>query len=285
MLIPPDQARAAAHPDRIREPERRVDAAVGPPPQAAVPVAQRTERDKFVALFLMRMFPIGHLPVASSAPMRQLAPPAQKFDYAAGIRFEPHDHPESTVIDSADALRAVLSGRQPVEAAPGWPADDPAVAALATEHDPLGGQHERDWDRRFLVRQGTEDGAAEYAWPPAEAYPEGSTAAGEPELLSEGAVIDRFGSPEGRVFADADTAFAARSLPPTHLEAGYRRYRVLRPLPAWRAMSAAWFAQPGGGVRWRTVYPAADLVALGYLAEITAESTEDIESATAGERA
>jgi hypothetical protein len=283
MLVPPDQGRAAAHPDRLREPERRVDAAVGPPPQAAVPAAQKSEREKFVALFLMRMFPIGHLPVASSAPMRQLAPPAEEFDYAAGIRFEPHDHPESAMIDTRDALRAVTAERPPVEVMTGRPADDPAVAALAAEHDPLGGQHERDWDRRFLVRQETEDGAAEYAWPPAEAYPEGGTAPGEPELLPEGAELDRFGSPEGRVFADADTVFAARSLPPDHLDAGYRRYRVLRPMPAWRAMSAAWFAQPGGGMRWRTVYPATDLVALGYLAEITAEFTKDTESATAGE--
>lgn len=281
VVFPPDQRQAGATPDR-RIPD--APAASAPPPQAAVPAAQKTDREKFVALFLMRMFPIGHLPVASSKPTRQLPPPAAEFDYAAGIRFEPHDHPESEVIDGGDAVRAALTGRQPVEAAAGRTVDDPAVRALATEHDPLGGQHERDWDRRFVVRQGTEHGGAEYAWPPAEAYPEGGSAPGEPELLPEGAVIDRFGSPEGRVFADVDTAFAARSLPPAHLDAGYRRYRVLRPLPAWRAMSAAWFAQPGGGIRWRTVYPATDLVALGYLAEITAESIEDTENATEGER-
>jgi hypothetical protein len=37
----------------------------------------------------------------------------------------------------------------------------------------------------------------------------------------------------------------------------------------WRTLSAAWFGQPGGGVRYRAVYPAADLVSLGYLADIT----------------
>jgi hypothetical protein len=44
---------------------------------------------------------------------------------------------------------------------------------------------------------------------------------------------------------------------------------VLRALPVWRATSAPWFGQPGGGVRYRAGYPAADLVAMGYLAEIT----------------
>jgi hypothetical protein len=37
----------------------------------------------------------------------------------------------------------------------------------------------------------------------------------------------------------------------------------------WRTLSAAWFGQPGGGVRYRAVYPAADLVAMGHLTEIT----------------
>jgi hypothetical protein len=142
-------------------------------------------------------------------------------------------------------------------------------AALTEGHDPLGGQHERDFDRRFVVRPGSGRDTLdiEYAWPPGELFPEGATAPGEPEVLEPGTIIDRFGTPEGRVFAAADTPFASRSLPPSHLRAGYRRYRVVRPLPVWSGISAAWFAQPGGGVRYRTVYPAVDLVALGYLEE------------------
>jgi len=92
-------------------------------------------------------------------------------------------------------------------------------------------------------------------------------------VLEEGTEIDRFGRWEGRVFAAAGTPFAQRSLPPAHLEHGYRRYRVLRPIPVWRAVSAAWFAQSGGGVRYRTTHSALELVALGYLADITAEDT------------
>jgi hypothetical protein len=70
------------------------------------------------------------------------------------------------------------------------------------------------------------------------------------------------------VFAADGTAFAQRSLPPAHKDGGYRRYRVVRPLPVWRAVSAAWFGQPGGGVRYRTTHSAIELVALGYLEEI-----------------
>jgi hypothetical protein len=71
------------------------------------------------------------------------------------------------------------------------------------------------------------------------------------------------------VFSVPGTSFAARSLPPEGLAAGYHRYEVLRDLPMWWALSTAWFGQPGGGVRYRAVYPAADLVASGFLKEIS----------------
>ncbi|HYS34085.1 MAG TPA: TNT domain-containing protein, partial [Pseudonocardiaceae bacterium] len=73
----------------------------------------------------------------------------------------------------------------------------------------------------------------------------------------------------GRVFSADGTPFARRSLPPDHLAAGYHRYEVTADLPVWRTLSAPWFGQPGGGERYRAVYPAADLMALGYLMEIT----------------
>jgi hypothetical protein len=133
----------------------------------------------------------------------------------------------------------------------------------------LGGGHEKDWDHRFLVRAADDGHRAEYAWPPGELFPEGGEAAGEAVVLAEDTVVDRFGPPDGRVFGEDGTPFAQRSLPPDHLDAGYRRYRVVRPLPVWRSVSAAWFGQPGGGVRYRAVYPAADLVAMGLLSEIT----------------
>ncbi len=173
---------------------------------------------------------------------------------------------------SVDA--ATLPRFRPVNPSAGITADHPTVQALLENHDPLGDSGERDWDRRYLVRlgsvtpQGISPEGLEYNWPTSEQYPEGGSAPGEAETLAEDAVIDRFGSPHGRVFAADGTAFAQRSLPPAHKDGGYRRYRVVRPLPVWRAVSAAWFGQPGGGVRYRTTHSAIELVALGYLEEI-----------------
>ncbi|TCO65609.1 TNT domain-containing protein [Actinocrispum wychmicini] len=232
---------------------------------AATPVpahmaSAKPDQDTVLAIWLVRMFPIGHMPVATGRPARQLPPPSPEYDYAPGMRFEPHDHPESDLISDTETFPTEL---------PSPPLEDPVVDGLAVGYDSLGGQNERDWDRRFVVRPGAGRATVdtEYAWPPSELFPEGATAPGEPEVLDPGTVIDRFGIPDGRVFAADSTAFDRRALPPSHLRAGYRRYQVLRPLPVWRGISAAWFAQPGGGVRYRTVYPAQDLVALGYLTE------------------
>jgi hypothetical protein len=209
-----------------------------------------------LAIWLVRLFPLGHMPVAADRPARQLPSPSSDHDYAPGLRFEPHDHPLSDLIDD----------RHTTPVGPSEPRDG---TELAVGYDSLAGDNERDWDRRFVVRAGSgrDSWDIEYNWPPAEMFPEGASAPGEPDVLEAGTVIDRFGPPEGRVFAADGTAFGGRSLPPSHLRSGYRRYQVLRPLPVWRGVSAAWFGQPGGGVRYRTVYPAQDLVALGYLTE------------------
>ncbi|WP_424189464.1 TNT domain-containing protein [Actinokineospora sp. G85] len=233
-------------------------AQAGPP---ALPLPRAAGgQDKEAALLLVHLFPLGHLPVATSAPERQLDAPPREVDYAAGGRFAPADHPRSALIDLTTRV---------AEPAYGKPA---AAGPLAAGHDPLGGRHERDWDRRFLVRPfdpNNLQATTEYAWPPGEIHPEGGVEAGIADLLPAGTVIDRFGTPEGRVFSADGTPFAQRSLPPALLAAGVHRYRVLRPTPVWRATSAPWFAQPGGGVRYRATQSAADLVALGYLLDIT----------------
>lgn len=221
-----------------------------------------------VAAFLLYMFPIGHLPVATDQPRRQLPPPSGDADFAAGLRFPPHDHPQSVLIDDTDALANPIR----VEPSAGRPDDDPEVRVLSLGYDPLGDPEtsEFEWDRRFVVRQADQEtgAAAEYAWPPAELFPEGGREPGACVVLEPGVVLDRFGTPEGRVFGADHTPFDRRSLPPDHLAAGYHRYDVLRPLPVWQAVSAKWFGQSGGGTKIRTVYPAADLVALGYLREL-----------------
>ncbi|HEX3778257.1 MAG TPA: TNT domain-containing protein [Pseudonocardiaceae bacterium] len=223
-------------------------------------------RDPGVALFLVYMFPIGHLPVATSRPARQLPVPRTEDDFVAGSRFEPHDHPDSSVFDT------ITIGGDVDGLTDGLDADDQQVQQLSTGYDPLGEDSERDWDRRFLVRSAADGLAAEFAWPPGQTFPEGGCDHGEAVVLAPGTVLDRFGDNEGRVFSADGTAFAARSLPPDRLTTGYHRYEVLRELPMWWALSTGWFGQSGGGVRYRAVYPAADLVALGFLREITEPS-------------
>src|SRR5882762_8149159 len=106
---------------------------------------------------------------ATSRPSRQLPPPPPDTDFAAGLRFPPHDHPDSHLIDDNHPPAGT-------DAHPGLAADE--IAELAEGYDPLGGEqeHERDWDRRFLVRPATDDANAEYAWPPGELFPEGGCA-------------------------------------------------------------------------------------------------------------
>jgi nicrotizing toxin Mtb-like protein len=208
----------------------------------------------------------GHPPSAAPDPSGQgsAGDPSPGSGAPTASPAAGHDPPSSA---QAHGGHLVVPGA-------GLAADHPTVQALLAGHDPLGGGHERDWDRRYLVRLGsvTAHGFSpeglEYNWPTSEQYPEGGSAPGDPEVLDADTVIDRFGSPYGRVFAQGGTAFPQRSLPPAHKDAGYRRYRVVRSLPVWRAVSAAWFGQPGGGVRYRTTHSAIELVALGYLEEI-----------------
>lgn len=235
-------------------------------PAHGVPEARRQQRESLVALFLVHMFPIGHLPVPSTRPERQLPPPARETDLAAGLRFEPHDHPESGRIDTTGALDALRAGCRAPAPPPAEVLPEPPATVRDT-HDPLGGMNELAWERRYLVR--ADERFPEHAWPPAELYPEGGHEVGEPIVLPAGTLLDRFGPATGRVFAPDGTAYAARALPPSHLLAGYRRYRVLAELPVWQGVSAPWFGQPGGGLRYRAVYPAAELVTLGYLADDT----------------
>jgi hypothetical protein len=249
-------ARSAAVPPQAGQQNAAVTGVVRPKP---------APRSDAVALFMVYVFPIGQLPTPSSHPHRQLPAPPSDTDFAPGLRFEPHDHPQSHLIHTRTGGNATRTGGNAEQPDDGVHAPDD----LATGHDPTGGAPEPEWARRFVVRPAGDEHAAEYAWPPGELFPEGGRDAGEPAVLEPGTLVDRFGTPEGRVFAADGTVFAQRSLPPDHLAAGYHRYRVLRELPMWRATSAPWFGQPGGGVRYRAVYPAAELVAMGYLSEIT----------------
>ncbi|MGW6447136.1 TNT domain-containing protein [Lentzea sp. NPDC055074] len=200
----------------------------------------------FMAIFLSA----GRAPRLAPKPARQLPPPPRTEEQAVP-RFAPDDHPQ----------RIDTSSTQPSPQHDGLGKDHPIVQALLEGHDPLAGMHERDWESLFQHEDGTP------RWP---AEREGGYEDSQPEIVAAGTELDRFGTPEGRVLSTAGTPFAQRSLPPQAADEGYRRYRVEKDLPVHRTISAPWFGQPGGGSRYRTTYPVADLVALGYLTEITA---------------
>ncbi|HEX6345096.1 TNT domain-containing protein [Umezawaea sp.] len=234
------------------------------PQQTSSPAATGKELRKpedpvgaLVGFFYFRAFPSGADARPSVRPSRQVEPSAPEVDHVDGLRFAPRDHPHADLVDaSASQPRPVPRALAP---------DHPLVRNLTDGYDPQAGLHEREWDARFVRRADP----LEHTWPPAAVFPEGGYEAGRPDVLPAGTEVDRFGTPEGRVLAAAGTRFACRSLPPTDLAAGYRRYVVSRPVPVWRTISVGWFGQPGGGTRYRTTYPVADLVALGYLMELT----------------
>lgn len=244
-----------------------------PPAATDGPPTRPGRRDEQVMAFYLHMFPIGHMPKVATRPARQLRAPASEADFASGLRFAPQDHPMAGMVEDAEALRRTRAGDVAPRPGSGVPFDHPDVQALTADYEPLGDVSDRDWPRRFLVRPADPANGrqAEYNWPPSEMFPEGGLEPGEPWVVDEGAVLDRFGGPEGRVLAEAGTPFRFRCLPPEHLHRGYHRYRVLRALPVWRATAAPWFGQPGGGDRYRATYPVAELVAMGYLEEIAPE--------------
>ncbi|MFI5606298.1 TNT domain-containing protein [Amycolatopsis sp. NPDC051903] len=192
--------------------------------------APRTERESVLALFLVHMFPIGHLPVAADRPALQRPVPARG----------PFDHPQAALLDDTETLDYVSRG---LRRTPTPPADPTPPAALF---------------------EGYEPGNAGEGWPPAGEE--------EPVVLPDGELLDRFGDEHGRVFAADGTPFARRSLPESARHAGYRRYRVVKPVPMWRSAAPEWFGQPGGGVRYRAVLAADELVTLGFLADVTQEA-------------
>jgi hypothetical protein len=209
---------------------------------------------ELVAFFYGHLFPRSTVPKRSARPIEQVEQPEAETTATTGLRFPPQDHPRANLISTRWA--------QPQPSREPLGPDHPIVREITEGHDPQAGMHERDWDAKFIDETG-------HVWPPSELFPEGGYEAGRPEVLDAGTELDRFGTPEGRVLSTRGTKYTARSLPPDLLDQGYRRYVVRQPLPVWRTISAEWFGQPGGGTRYRTTFPVADLVALGYLMELT----------------
>lgn len=251
-----------------RSPLRPLPAPQQPPAQPAPEAAQRPlrqgGRNADVVAFVLHQFPIGYMPVAASKASRQLPTPPED-PARPGLNFPPQDHPESHLVEDGDALPRV--GSAEVYAAArrdreerGEPAQLPAE--LIAKHDPLGEFSEVEWERRF-------SGRGEHVWPPVAEHPEGGVEPAEPVVLEPDTVLDCLGGGAGRLAFAVATSFGQRSLPPSHAEREYRRYRVMRRLPVWQSVTAPWFAQTGGGVRYRATYSLDDLVGLGYLVELT----------------
>lgn len=269
--IPPaPQPKPAAAPKPA--PSKPMPPAAHPQPQAEAghrPLKQAGRSGPVVA-FVLHQFPIGHMPVAASRPSRQLPTPAPEADQAAGLRFPPQDHPRSAMVSDADAIDLAKSGQLPRHSS--GAAEGEVPAELTAAHDPFGEISELEWERRYVAAMPKTDAdRVRYAWRAGEQFPEGCVEPGEAIILEPGTVIDRFGDEGGRVFAADGTAFAQRALPPDYAQRGYRRYRVQRRLPVWQGVNAPWFAQPGGGLRFRTTYSAGDLLAMDYLIELTAD--------------
>ncbi|WP_425570072.1 TNT domain-containing protein [Saccharopolyspora cebuensis] len=209
------------------------------------------------------------MPVAAGKASRQFAPPADDRP--------PQHHPSADLVRDGDAVARTRSGevyaarlRQRAE-----PAETEELPEeLVADHTPLGGLDEQEWELRYRRDEG-------WSWPSGEEA--------EPVVLEPDEVVDHLGDGAGRMLFAPATPFARRALPPEHRRLPYRRYRVMRPLPVWRGEAEPWFGQPGGGVRYRTTYPLVELVAMGYLVELTAqrrnaeERTQRIESARAQE--
>ncbi|MER7013895.1 glycohydrolase toxin TNT-related protein [Saccharopolyspora sp. NPDC000359] len=279
---PPQQQQQQPRNPVQRSPLRPLPAPPQPPAPPAVEPVQRPlrqgGRNADVVAFVLHQFPIGYMPVAASQASRQLPPPSEG-PARPGLNFPPHDHPESHLVDDRDALDRLRSGEVYAAAQRDREErDEPQQVPeeLLANHDPLGEFSELEWEREFLVRDGER---SEYAWPPADEHPEGAVEPAEPVVLEPDTVLDCTGSGAGRFSFALATAFGQRSLPEPHAEREYRRYRVMRRLPVWQSVTAPWFAQPGGGVRYRTTHSLDELVALGYLVELT-RSREAAEAVT-----
>lgn len=69
--------------------------------------------------------------------------------------------------------------------------------------------------------------------------------------LQPGAIIDRFGLPNGRFLAPQGTPFPSRALPSSYEAAKpYFMYEVVRPIPGViQSRALPWFGKPGMGVQ------------------------------------
>lgn len=114
-------------------------------------------------------FPLGVSPRPSLCPARQLPLPRPYVEPRPGLCCPVADHPAHALLPDPVHLALFAAERSsPVAAI------EPSESGLLKGYDPLGGMHERELERRFVVRGPTESRPGEYAWPPCEVHPEGA---------------------------------------------------------------------------------------------------------------
>ena len=64
--------------------------------------------------------------------------------------------------------------------------------------------------------------------------------------------LDRYGPDSGNFLSPAGTPYEQRSLKPDTNRDDHTVYEVIKALPVVSGQTAAWFGQPGGGVRYFT---------------------------------
>jgi len=173
-------------------------------------------------------FPLGVSPRPSLRPARQLPLPRPYVEPRPGLCCPVADHPEHALLP--DPVHLALPA---VERSSPAAATEPSESGLLNGYDPLGGMHERELERRFVVRGPTESRPGEYAWPPCEVHPEGAADnyLRAPRVLAPGIELELLGSARGRVLAAANTPLAQRSVPAEYAELTLSRLRVQAPLP------------------------------------------------------
>lgn len=207
-------------------------------------------------------FPLGVSPRPSLCPARQLPLPRPYVEPRPGLCCPVADHPAHALLPDPVHLALFAAERSsPVAAI------ELSESGLLKGYDPLGGMHERELERRFVVRGPTESRPGAYAWPPCEVHPEGAADSylRTPRVLAPGIELELLGSARGRVLTAANTPLAQRSVPAEYAELALSRLWVQASLPVWQVHVAAWFGQPGGGTRYRLTQPVAELIASGVL--------------------
>ncbi|QBH02161.1 DUF4237 domain-containing protein [Xanthomonas oryzae] len=126
-------------------------------------------------------------------------------------------------------------------------------------------------DPRWVKSDGTID------WPTKEnsGFDDGFDAPPKIIDLRPGATFDRYGGridgsgeffDTGKFVAAKDVPFEQRSLPDSSLNAPYRQYEVVKPIPGVNSGNAApWFGKPGGGVQYQLPMSIDDLLVNGFI--------------------